>query len=179
MTVLCCSSIFTKEAIRRIHPSKIFRESFCGPAHSLLRHRPEFRRNLPTRELQGDSCRLWASAHIYMLEQRKTYGCDKYPFYKNLPHPSRTSYLLSRTYLFSYTQYPPPCAPQGAHRPGLLTLSHWEMTRDCHFWLQILDFCKWKPGAITRDCCCGIQVPCFRNSQNFHITGIQVRIQAW
>ena len=28
-----------KEAIRRIRPSKTFRESFCGLAHSLLRHR--------------------------------------------------------------------------------------------------------------------------------------------
>ena len=84
---LCCLSTFIKEAIRRIRPSKTFRESFCGPAYSLLRHRPEFRRNLPTRELQGNSCRPWASAHLYMLEQRKTYGCNKYPFYKNFPHP--------------------------------------------------------------------------------------------
>ena len=70
------------------------------------------------------------------------------------------------------------CSPRSTPT-CLLMLSHWEMTRDCHFWLQILDFYKWKPGAITRDCCCGIQVPCFRNSQNFHITGIQVRIKAW
>ena len=41
-----------------------------------------------------------------------------------------------------------PCAPKGAHRPGLLTLSHWEMTTACHFWLQILDFYKWKPVLL-------------------------------
>ena len=36
----------------------------------------------------------------------------------------------------------------------------------------------WQAGATTRDCCCGIQVICFRNSQNFHTIGIQVRIKA-
>ena len=41
-------------------------------------------------------------------------------FYKNLPHPSLTSYLIPRTYLFSHTQYPPPVLPKEHtdHEPG-------------------------------------------------------------
>ena len=41
-----------------------------------------------------------------------------------------------------------PCAPQGAHRPAILMLRHGEMTTACHFWLQILDFYKWKPVLL-------------------------------
>ena len=64
----------------------------------MLRHRLEFRRNLPTRKSWKDFCRLWASAHIYMLEHRKEQKCSVYPFYKNFPLPdsnlnSRISYL--------------------------------------------------------------------------------------
>ena len=43
------------------------------------------------RERGTDACR-WI-VDTPMLEQRKTYGCNKYPFYKNFPHPPRTSYL--------------------------------------------------------------------------------------
>ena len=50
------------------------------------------------RERGTDACR-WI-VDTPMLEQRKTYGCNKYPFYKNFPHPPRTSYLLPRTCLF-------------------------------------------------------------------------------
>ena len=45
-------------------------------------------------ERKGDHLRSrWWKVESTLLEQRKTYGCDKYPFYKNLPHPPRTSYL--------------------------------------------------------------------------------------
>ena len=56
--------------------------------------------------------------------------------------------LLFDFYQRGYSQNPSLAILKELHRPGLLTLSHWEMTRDCHFWLQILDFYKWKPGLL-------------------------------
>ena len=43
------------------------------------------------RERGTDACR-WI-VDTTMLEQRKAYGCNKYPFYKNFPLPPRTSNL--------------------------------------------------------------------------------------
>lgn len=51
-----------------------------------------------------DACR-WI-VDTPMLKQRKTYGCSKYPFYKNFPHPPRTSYLLPPTYLLMSSRIP-------------------------------------------------------------------------
>ena len=56
------------------------------------------------RERGTDACR-WI-VDTPMLEQRKTYGCNKYPFYKNFPHPPRTSYLLPPTYLLMSSRIP-------------------------------------------------------------------------
>ena len=55
---LCCFSIFIKEAIRSIHP--LCSQRSTPTCLLMLRHRPKFRRNLPTQELQGNSCQPWA-----------------------------------------------------------------------------------------------------------------------
>ena len=56
-------------------------------------------------ERKGDR-RMSVDIDTPMLEQRKTYGCNKYPFYKNFPHPPRTSYLLPPTYLLMPSRIP-------------------------------------------------------------------------
>ena len=41
-----------------------------------------------------------------------------------------------------------PLCSSRSTQPCLLMLRHGEMTKVCHFWLQILDFYKWKPGLL-------------------------------
>ena len=63
----------------------------------------------------------WWKVESTLLEQRKTYGCDKYPFYKNSPlpdsnlnsHLSNLSFLVeSRIHYVNqkeWQQYDTPC----------------------------------------------------------------------
>ena len=87
---------FYKRAIRSIHP-------LCSPRSTPTCQfdikAPTYIRSGCTDLRARGPHRLWASAHIYMLEQRKIYGCNKYPFYKNFPHPL--------SYLFPCTSYLP------------------------------------------------------------------------
>ena len=44
------------------------------------------------RERVDHLLRRWGIVDTTLLEQRKTYGCDKYPFYKNSPLPDSNLY---------------------------------------------------------------------------------------
>ena len=52
-----------EKAMCNIHP--LWSQSSTPTCLLMLRHRPEFRRNLPTRELQSNSCRPWALSHSW------------------------------------------------------------------------------------------------------------------
>ena len=76
--------------------------------------------------------------------------------------------LLLDFYQRGYTQYPPPMLPKGAHRPGLLTLSH------RHISVQDVPTCELSVlfEIILHQALKQTGPPCIENSCEFPISGI-------
>ena len=70
---------FIRAAIRSIHPLCSQRSTPTWP-FDVKPPTYEPIGLIPTRELQGNSCRPWASAHIYMLGNRKECEDSEYAF---------------------------------------------------------------------------------------------------
>ena len=92
--MLCCSSILTKEAIRRIHPLCLCRRHTDLPFD--VKAQTRIPKEFADPEILEGFPPTMSFAHIYMLEHRKEQKCSVYPFYKKFPLPdSNLNSLLS------------------------------------------------------------------------------------